>query len=150
MDVLSAVSSVVAVVQIADRVISLCKTYLTGVQDAPIDLRAILIEVGSVKCVLETLDLLASSQNNNDALVVLQSLNKRPDGPLEGCREALKGLEALFPPQAQSPVQGKRQRIALSLASLAWPFKRDRACKLLDEIARHKATISLGLTTEAA
>jgi hypothetical protein len=149
MDVLSAVSSVVAVVQIADRVISLCKTYITGVQDAPTDLRAILIEVGSVKCVLETLELLTSSKNEDNSLAILRKLEGH-DGPLEGCREALKGLEALFPPQSQSPVQGKRQRVALSLASLAWPFKRDRGFKLLGEIGRHKATISLGLTTEAA
>jgi len=69
--------------------------------------------------------------------------------PLEGCKQALKALEDLFPPQSTSPVKGKRQRITLSLVTLAWPFKRDKALRLLQEIGRHKSTLSLGLTIEA-
>jgi len=44
MDLLSAAASIIAVVQIADRIVALCKAYITGVNDAPTELRAILIE----------------------------------------------------------------------------------------------------------
>jgi hypothetical protein len=77
---------------------------------------------------------------------ILEKLQK----PLAGCKEAMKKLEGLFPPQSESPVKGRRKRLALSLTTLGWPFKRDKALKLLEEIGRHKSTISLGLTVEAA
>jgi len=145
MEPLSAVASAIAVVQVADRVISVCKAYITGVHDAPIELRAVLIEVGSLKCVLEVLELSVPSPQIPSQIGILEKLI----GPINGSGEALRQLEALFP-QPDIPVRGKRKRLGLSLASLAWPFKRDKAFKLLEEIGRHKATISLGLTTEAA
>jgi hypothetical protein len=149
MEPLSAAASVIAVVQIADRVIDICRAYITGVHDAPADLRAILIEVGSIKCVLEVIELLNSpceGELAGHSVAILEKLRS----PLEGCKDALKCLEALFPSPSETPVKGKRQRLALSLASLAWPFKREKALKLLEEIGRHKSTISLGLTTEAS
>jgi hypothetical protein len=62
MDPLSGTATnVTTVVQIPERIISLCKAYLTAIHDAPSDLRTILIAVGGVKCVLEVLELLTSS-----------------------------------------------------------------------------------------
>jgi len=127
-------------------VISICKTSITGVRDAPIELRTILIEVGSLKCVLEVLELSVPSRQDPSWISILERLK----GPIDECRESLRVLEALFPPQSESPVKGKKERITLSLTNLAWPFKRDKTLKLLEEIGRHKSTISLGLTTEAA
>jgi hypothetical protein len=146
MDPFSAARSAIAIVQIADRIIALCKAYITGAYDAPADLRAILIEVGSLKCVLEVIELLAPSHGGDDGVDILERLA----GPLEGCKEALGSLESLFPPQSQSQNKGNRKRLALSIVSLAWPFKKEKALKLLEELGRHKSTIALGLTTEAA
>jgi hypothetical protein len=130
------------------RIIDFCKAYITGVIDAPADLRSILIEVGSVKCVLGVIELLESpgEESASHVMEILEKLQK----PLAGCKEVMKKLERLFPPQSENPVKGKRKRLALSLTTLAWPFKRDKALKLLEEIGRHKSTISLGLTVEAA
>ena len=143
MDPISAAASVIALVQVADRIISLCKAYITGVHDAPADLRAILIEVGSVKCVLEVIELLGPPEPGSAN--ILQKLAS----PLEGCREALTSLETLFPPSS-SITRGKERRVTLSLASLAWPFKRDKAQRLLRELGRHKANITLGLSADVA
>jgi hypothetical protein len=104
-----------------------------------------LIEVGSLKCVLEVLELSVPSPQIPSQIGILEKLNR----PINGSGEALREIEALFP-QPDFPPKGKREKFVLSLASLAWPFKRDKAIKLLEEIGRHKATISLGLTTEAA
>ena len=146
MDTVSAVASAIAIYQIADRVIDLCRAYIKGVRDAPSDLRAIIIEVGGLKSVLEVIELLDESHGAEDNIKILEKLQC----PLEECREALKGLEALISFQTASRAQGKRQKIAISLANLAWPSKKDRALKILQEIGRYKSTISLGLTTEAA
>jgi hypothetical protein len=92
MDPLSAAASVIAVVQIADRIIDLCRAYITGVKDAPAELRAILIAVGSVKCVLEVIELLDTS---GEAEVTFQGVKilEKLQGPLAGCKEALNALE---------------------------------------------------------
>ncbi|KAG4438280.1 hypothetical protein IFR05_006215 [Cadophora sp. M221] len=143
MDPLSIAASTFAIVQIADRIITLCKQYLSGVHDAPTELRIIAVELGSVKCVLEVLEL-----PSPDGSSTIQPILEKLRIPIQGCHEAFVALEALFPSEPDVPVQGKRQRLAVSLASLAWPFKRDRASKLIAQIGSYKATIMLGLTAE--
>ncbi|KAH7407314.1 hypothetical protein BKA64DRAFT_412178 [Cadophora sp. MPI-SDFR-AT-0126] len=145
MDPLSIAASTFAIVQIADRIITLCKLYISGVRDAPAELSLIASEVGSVKCVLEILELQPADGTNTSQPI----LNKLQD-PLKRCHDAFVALEALFPSESDSPAQGKRQRLSKSLAALAWPFKRDRATKLIEQIGRYKATIVLGLTVDSA
>jgi hypothetical protein len=149
MEVVGAVASVIALVQIADRIIDVCRAYITGVHDAPADLRAILIEVGSVKCVLEVIKLLGTSSAGQNDLKILSKLQSS----LTGCQTALGGLEALLPAKYSAPARGwrkGRQKLKPSLEYLDWPSRRDKALKLLAEIERHKSTLSLVLTTEAA
>ncbi|KAL5323933.1 hypothetical protein ACEPPN_008475 [Leptodophora sp. 'Broadleaf-Isolate-01'] len=143
MDPLSVAASTFAIVQIADRIITLCKQYLSGVHDAPAELRIIAVEVGSVKCVLEVLEIPSAGGAGT-----IQPILEKLKIPIQSCHEAFVALEALFPSEPDGPVQGKRQRLAVSLASLAWPFKRDRASKLIEQIGNYKATIMLGLTAE--
>jgi hypothetical protein len=148
MEVVGAAASVIAVVQIADRIIDVCRAYITGVHDAPADLRVILIEVGSVKCVLEVIALLGTSSARQNDLRMLSKLQSC----LTGCQTALAGLEVLLPAQYSEPARGwrkRRQKLKLSLEYLDWPSRRNKALKLLAEIGRHKSTLSLGLTTEA-
>jgi hypothetical protein len=148
MDPVSLTASFVAMVQIADSIMSICKGYITSVKDAPRDLRAIMIEVGSVKSVLEVFESLIEG-HGHDVSSILQKL-KGSSGPLEGCREALAALESLFPTAAQSkPTNSKRKKILLSLENLAWPFKESRARKTLEDLGRYKSAISLALTTES-
>jgi hypothetical protein len=149
MEAVAAVASIVAIVQIAESIINTCKAYIRDVKDAPSDLRTILIEVGSVKCVLEALELSISSEDENQEESRLLRKLGGGGGPLEGCMEALGALEKLFPSQPQPPPRGKRQRIALSLATLAWHFHREKAKRLLEDISTHKATISLTLAAES-
>jgi hypothetical protein len=146
MDPFSITSGVIAIIQIASAVISICKDYITTVTDAPKDLRTILIEVGSIKCVLETLELLVSKDDGATS-IILQNL-QTSDGPLEGCKQALMALNQLLPAAAECPTDGKRRKLLLSLTNLAWPLKESKARKLLEDIGRHKTTISLALTIE--
>jgi hypothetical protein len=147
MDPLSITANVVAVIQLSDKVIEVCKNYIRSVKSAPNDLRLILVEVGSLKCVLETLELLVSSDENADHSAVVGKL-KSSDGPLHGCKHALSRLEQLVSTPTDRQPDGQRRKLVDSLANLAWPLKEGSARKLLDDISRHKATITLFLTTD--
>ena len=149
MDPLSLTASVIAIIQLADGIISVCKDYVTTVKDAPNDLRTIFMEVGSVKCVFELLELVIPRDDNDNIPVILEKL-RASNGPIEGCKQALTALDSLFPVEIECPARGKRRKILRSLKDLAWPFKEGKARKLLEDIGRHKATISLALTTETA
>ena len=142
-------ASVIAILQITDRIIGICKSFIRSAQDAPSDLRAILLEVSALKSVLENLEFLIGS---NDSSSVLVCNLCEADGPVDGCLRSLQELEGLFP-RDSVPVQGqeqsKRRKLKSTLTSLAWPLKETKARKLLDDIVRYKSTITLTLTTES-
>jgi hypothetical protein len=148
MDPLSIAASVIAVIQISQSIIEVCIDYITHVSDTPNELWTILVEVGSVKSILEVLNLLAESEGGEGRLKILCKLDG-PTGPLEGCKKDLKALARLIPPPSIGS-DGKRGKVAHCLRTLAWPLHREKARGLLENIGRYKATMSLALTTEAA
>lgn len=150
MEPFSLAASVITVIQLSERVISLCKRYVTSMKDAPKDLRIIMMEAGSVKSVVSNLDFFMSTWATGDMLDILRGL-EGPEGPIEGCRKALVALEKLFPSEvASNATDTKRGATKISYAKLAWPFKEEKARKILDDIVRCKGTISLALTTDTA
>lgn len=139
------VGSVIAIIQITDRIIDVCKFYLESIQGAPSDLRIILIEISALKTVLENVKFLALCPDNESLL--LNSLN----GPIEQCLNLIGKLEGLFPQDTGERAGSKpkkRQKFNSTLATLAWPFKAKKAKSLLDEISVFKSTITLALTAD--
>ena len=123
MDPLSITASVVAILGLAEKIISSCRSYLSSIRDAPSDLRSILIEVSSLKSIVENLQFLVTHGADGDHSQIVQDLNS-PDGPIHGCREALAKLEKVFPPTTvQGSTPTKRRATNISLAQLAWPFQ---------------------------
>jgi hypothetical protein len=139
-------ASIIAIIQISDRIISLTKHYIETVHDAPRDLHIIRIEASALKAVFESLELL---RHSGHVLCNLQTLSER-DGPVEGCRRSVSELQNLLEPPPQQTSNGKWQKVQTTLSNLAWPFKESKAKKLLDEISRYKTTITLSLSTEQA
>lgn len=147
MDPLSTVASILAVIQVADRVISLCKFYLELARDAPSDLRVILIETSALKTILDNIQFLAS---HGHGPVNLDTLTGK-DGPIEGCRKALDQLSGLFSSEYAHGISSTRSRRRIvkdTWATLAWPFKESTARKLLAEVVQHKSTLNLALTVD--
>lgn len=141
-------ASVIAIIQVADRIIGACKTYISSVRDAPSDLRVILLEISALKPVFENLKFLNSC--HSPCSPMFDSLCG-VDGPVEGCLSSVNELAALFPPDnahIAGQGQSKRRKIKHNLVSLAWPLKQTKARKLLDDILRYKSTITLVLTTD--
>lgn len=143
-------ASIIAIVQISDRVISCCKFYIQGASETPSELRAILVEISTLKSVLESLQFLETCSHAAPAL--WKQLSGQ-DGPIEECRRSIAQLEKLFPAD-ELPVGGSRSRsfrkkVKLAHTSLAWPLKARRARELLQTIIQQKTMINLALTTES-
>ena len=148
-EVIAVGASVIAIIQITDRIIGLCKFYIETARDAPSDLRVILLETSALKTIFENLQFLMACSSEVSATV--RSLAGH-NGPLKGCSRSISELEKLFPSdcvQGMGKSRGKRRKVKVTLAALAWPLKESKAKKLLDEIMRYKMTISLALTTES-
>jgi hypothetical protein len=95
MDPISAGASVIAFIQLADRVIELCKYYIETAHDAPHDLRVILVEISSLRAVLDNIDFLLKTDPEFASRAV-QTIGAT-DGPVYQCRQSLQKLEELLP-----------------------------------------------------
>lgn len=147
-EVLAVGAGVIAIIQITDRIIGLCKIYIETVRDIPSDLRSVLIEASMLKTIFENLKFLMTNSEASSAASTLFA----DDGPVEGCRRSITELEKLFPSdciQSNGQNGSKKRRVKASLEALAWPLKANKARKLLEEIKGYKATIALALTTES-
>ncbi|RBQ98250.1 hypothetical protein FVER53590_13571 [Fusarium verticillioides] len=147
-EALGVVASAIAVIQISKEVINACKFYIEALRsDAPTSLRTILIEVSTLKSVLENLEFISRCETFT---TTLQNGLAASDGPIEGCRVAMVALEKLFPKQSLHNRQNasKRQKVQATFATLAWPLKQGQVQDLLQQISRHKEDIKLALTTE--
>ena len=141
MDPLSVTASVIAVIGLASQIIGRCQSYLSAVKEAHNDLCNILIEVGCLKCILETLKL------RFNVSLIFSSI-EAVNGSLKGCERALEALLNLFPADSGHSKKRKLNEPLTAYTELAWPFKQGKARKLLEDIARYKATIALILTTD--
>jgi len=149
MDPLSVSASIIAILGLADKIIFVCRKYVSSVKDAPDDLRVLLIHLGNLRSVIENLDFLHEHGKNVSGSPIVQGLFAA-HGPIEGCRKALADLEDLLPTHATTKRGPKRKAVEISLAQLAWPFKEGKVRKLVDQIEKHKSTISLTLTAGIA
>lgn len=140
-------ASVVAFIQLADRLIHTTKYYIEAIKDCPADIRTILVEVSSLKALLQTLDFFLANDIGPGTYLLGQLVGEH--GPIEGCRKSLSDLERLLPRDFKT-VAGKRRKILNVAEHLAWPLRQTSARKLLDNISRHKATIAFALTHDAS
>lgn len=145
-------ASIFACIQIADRVVSICKDYVEGVRSAPADLRFILLETSMLKITLENIVFLC--QCDDGLSTVLYSLSGE-SGPISECHRAMKELEGLFPTEPQRGIKrdssGRlKAQVSFALTALAWPLKEGKARKLLQDITAYKNTISLAIAADTA
>lgn len=141
--------TVSAVVQLADRVIGLCKFWIEAVRDAPSDLRSILLETSMLQTILSNLEFLVSCDDASST--VLSSLAKE-NGPIDCCHQVLKNLVKLVPDNSAYMDHGSlstRDKMTTMATRLAWLFKQSEARKLLEELGRYKTVITLALTTDS-
>src|SRR3569833_387529 len=113
-------ASLIAIVQIADRIIDVCKYYIEGINDCPKDIRVILVDISAIKAVFQALEYVQQYGSSSSALL---GALMAADGPDKRCEESMGQLEKLVPPGTRLPVGSLwRDTIACALAALAWPL----------------------------
>jgi hypothetical protein len=142
---LAGTSGLLAIVETANSLISICKGYIDAVGDAPRGLKLTLIEISTTKAMVESLQYLIDVDDETSA--TLQLLDQ---GLVEGCRLALKELEQLIGGNVQRKNDGKRAKVGMTLARLAWPLNENKVRELVGEIVRFKGAISFVLSSESA
>src|SRR5271169_850935 len=98
MDGLSLAASIIAVVQLSDRVITLCCQFIGRVRGAEREVAQMITVITSLKGFLEFLDKFVNDDINGDRLPQLHSIC-RQEGPLDLCSSLLKEMESKMQPK---------------------------------------------------
>ena len=126
MDGLSIAASIIAVLQAANAVISICYDYSAALKDAPWQLSKITAETKTLRNVLETLENLAAKAKGGDPAAAsrLPSLTQLCEpivGALPMCLVELDALnKKLAPPGWAGPSGSKKAALT---QALRWPLK---------------------------
>ena len=151
MDPLSITASVIAVLQAAEAVISVCCDYRSAVKGSSWEVPRVLEEVRALRNVLRVLEELADkaetpSSDSKSRLPALKSLCDPDTGTLIKCRTELNNLATkLTPPEWTGPAGSKRRGL---VQALTWPLKKGDTEKVLASIERFKSTINVAVTTD--
>jgi len=106
-EAIAIVASVIAVIQLSDRLVGVVKTFIESSKDAPKDFRVILNEISTLKTIFENLKFLI--QVNGADSVLLPRL-EGPGGPVEGCQVAIKELTQLITEGFDEPVRNSQKK----------------------------------------
>ena len=130
-------ASIIAVIQLGDRVISLCRQFIGKVRGAEREVAQIISTITALNVYLEFLEKLVSDDCNSR----LPQLNSifQPGGPLAMCKALLKDME--------SKLQPKRDYNGV-LKAITWPWKWKDIGEALEVIERQKTLIMLALQSD--
>ncbi|EUC26647.1 hypothetical protein COCCADRAFT_66777, partial [Bipolaris zeicola 26-R-13] len=138
MDGLSGAASVIAVVDISAKIVSLCFQYSTAVKDAKDDIERVQRKVGDITHVLEKIKQLLDGQDKA-RLSTTQGLFSS----LEQCREELKSLEAKL-----DPGKARKTISRFGFHALKWPFTSKQVDKIVLNLERYEQTFSSALQVD--
>ena len=105
-------ASIIAVIQISDTVVSLCRNFIGKVRGADAEIFQLINTITALKGILEFLISFVNDDDTKSRLPLLHSLCE-PNVPLETCRTALLGIES----KLRSP---KRDHTG-AVKAITWP-----------------------------
>lgn len=126
-------ASIIAVIQLAGTVVSICGGYIKEVKDARDDISALQQSAKSLEGALQSLKELSHSPSDR-GLPTLQILHS----DIANCMSVLITLEEKINP-------GKKIMRRLGLRSLKWPLKRQEVAKAIQDLERYKSSFTLHL-----
>lgn len=163
MDPLSVAASVIAVLQAANAIISVCYDFKAILRDgAPWGLSQVLEEIQDLRSVLESLVRLteASSEkltsSSSSAASSIATNQRRPPfellcepgrGPLVACARELKALDILITSNFDGRSGSKRRAL---MQALGWQIKEKEVRMALERVSRCKTTLALAMTVDQA
>lgn len=141
-DPLSIAGSVVGIIALADVAFKYVYKYVRAAKNAESDIKALADEIDGLARLLRHLEALASD---------LEDEGDKFDPALRAhylshCEMTLQGIEKRVKKAANSFAQSKLQGFA---RQLKWPYSASETKGLLEELSRHKATITAALATDS-
>jgi hypothetical protein len=141
MEALGVVGTLISIVQISSKLVSVCYQYRASVKDARKDISRILDEVVGVRTLVERLiDL--SEQTTDDAEIPSLKAASGANGTLQRCLEELQGLKAALKLNDDGSLKQSKS------VALLWPLKQKEFDARLQAIARIKSTLQLALAAD--
>ncbi|KAH6700698.1 hypothetical protein BKA61DRAFT_529805, partial [Leptodontidium sp. MPI-SDFR-AT-0119] len=138
MDPLSAVASVIAVIQLTQVVSRVLKGYFSTAREARKDIDSLFSSITSLELILVEVSQIANNQHSEDLAASLE----HPGGPLQLLKAELEILRVIL--KAPRAPQSKGS-LGTLVQSLQWPFKKGEVEKFLSAIERHKSTLNANL-----
>lgn len=138
MDGLSGAASVIAVVDISAKIVSLCYQYSVAVKDAKDDIERVQRKVSDITYILEKIKQLLDDQDKK-RLSTTQGLFSS----LEQCREELKSLEAKL-----DPGKTRKTMSRFGFRALKWPFTSKQVDKVVSNLEGYEQTFNLALQVD--
>jgi NACHT domain len=136
---LALAASIIAVIQISDRVISLCCQFIGKVRGAEREVGQMITTITALNGFLEFLNKFVRNDETASQLPLLRKLSE-PDGPLEICKALLKDMETKLRP--------KRDYNGV-LKAITWPWKWKDIGQALETIERQKTLMMLAMQGDA-
>lgn len=141
-------ASLMAVMQLADSILSICKLCIENLEDCPKDFPAILLELSSARALFDSLNF--AVLHDAPSAEFLGELGG-PNGAIQACHAAVEELESPLSYDDSTRTRRKktnREKAHNLLRALASPLEQDKCKALLALIAQHKTTIGTALLIE--
>ncbi len=140
MDGLSAVGSIIAIVQLSSKVAKLCTQYSLEVKDARDDISRLRAEVENLERVLKDVQHLFEGPDG----ATLTASGKMTDA-VNGCSSQLMALRDKL-----DPGQKRKAMSRLGFRAMKWPFQSKEVEKVIGNLERCKGAISLAFQVDQA
>lgn len=131
--------TILAVIQLSDRVLSLIAKYYSGVKKAKEEIEALKAEVEAFHNVLRRIQELALQSSNATKIPLLTSLATAIENSLSDIKDIKIRLD---------PSNGKKAISRVGLRALKWPFTKDEVKEHIARLERHKTTLTLALSSD--
>lgn len=133
--------TILAVVQITDRVLSLIAKYYSDVKNAQKDIEGLTTEVEAFSNVLRRIQLLVQSSSHATKLPLSASLV----ATIQGARSDIENIKNQLDP---SKGTAKKVMSRIGFRALKWPFTKEEVKEHIARLERHKTIISLALSSD--
>ncbi|KAJ5028935.1 hypothetical protein J3E73DRAFT_430510 [Bipolaris maydis] len=138
MDGLSGAASVIAVIDISAKIVSLCYQYSVAIKDARDNIERVRRKVSDITHILEKIKQLLDSQDKT-RLSTTQGLFSS----LEQCLKELEGLEVTLEPRKTRKTMSR-----FGFRALKWPFTSKQVDKIVLDLERYEQTFGLALQAD--
>lgn len=148
-EAIALVASIIAIVQLADRIISLGTSYIASAKGARKEITKLRLGLGSLSDILVLLVDHAEANPDSPALRILYGPSSGGlPGPVEMCMKELQELQSkLEPPEPSGRWPWTRRD---TKSSIMWPFKEKEVMHSVSEIDRYKSLFQLALGVDQA